>query len=137
MFEDERSVYLKVQLVAEDATLAFVELSPLIALPLLWLAIVRVYSWIGRHRRCANFYPELLFFGLAGSAGAFINQKTQGTLLENMIPSLIMALTFALQLVGLTRGEKGPLRTSGVFLAGGATAVCFVLASRYLDLLMG
>lgn len=135
MFEGENSAALKLKLVAEWAVLSSIELLPVVILPLLWVLILRLAGWFMAGPRTVAS-SELFFFAVVGSVGAYLNQLSGGTVLENLVPSFIIAITFLFQLAGLSMmGKAKPLREANVFLSGTGTAVCFMFASQYLAVL--
>lgn len=138
MFEGENSLGIKAQLVIEKSVLALVEVSPLLILPLIWVGSICIICAIRFRIKSSDAkfeFSEVLFFGFIGSSAAYINELTQGSFLQNLVPSFVLAITFVFQLAGLSFSHK-PLSTSQVFLSASGTAICFVFASRYLSLMI-
>lgn len=134
MFSGDKSAFLKIKIVIENSVLALIEVSPLILFPLIWSTFVILILLLMKSRT-ERFFSELLFFSLAGSTAAYLNKLTDGSVLENFVPSFVIAITFLFQLAGLSsKAMRKPIATRRVFLAGSGVAVGFILASRYLAL---
>lgn len=134
MFSGENALDIKLQLAFEQSVIAFVVVFPIFLIPLLWMLVV---GSVGRIFKQPKFIgkSEMLFFGMVGSTSAYLNSLSEGSLLENVIPSFVVAITFLFQLAGLTRdGLNKPLASKSVFLSGAAAAVCFIFSTRYLTM---
>jgi hypothetical protein len=137
IFSGENSPRIKLRIVIERSVLSLLEVMPILLLPILCFLFVWMIFWVTKRQAAAGTFSEILFFGFVGSVSAYLNQLSKGLMLENFVPSFIVAITFLFQLAGMTRkGMRRPLNEQRVLLAGTSAAVCFLFASRFLTLLI-
>ena len=116
----------------EQFVLKLADYAPLlilvVALP--WL-LVRLSGYSRTRRKAAML--EVIFFSILGVAVAHLTILSQGSILANLLPSLIVAVTFVLQLLGRASiGGKVPLNTRSSFLSGTASVATFIVSYSYL-----
>jgi hypothetical protein len=117
-------------------TLSAIHVIPMFLVALLYsLVVSTLVNFSDEAKRVAFF--EILFFSFVGLAVAYVNFLTRGGLLEDLVPSFILAITFVFQLFGLSKGaDSVPLKTKKVFLSGVGAAVTFIFCTQYLALVL-
>lgn len=135
MFEKGKDILLKLQLAAEMFTLSCIEIFPIFIIPVAFsFACTRFLEVDVQKRRRVR--AELLFFSSFGAIGAFINYLSNGTMLENLLPSSVVAISFILHLFGIGRESKrGPLGSDILLIGCTGAAISFIFSSRYMILL--
>lgn len=121
----------------EYLTYSFVDMAlPLLVALLVPAVIVRLVSFSESSSRLA--LVELSFFSVLGVLVAYLTNLSKDTVLQSLLPSLIVLLTFFFQLFGRTKADAHvPLGTKITFLSGTMTVVSFLVASRYFTLAFG
>lgn len=121
---------------SRDLLFAIIAMAPIFFLPALFALI----AWL--LRLCGFFSDasqrlvvlEVCFFSVIGSTMAFMVNLSIENVLPFLMPQIIVALVFASQLIGLSRGQSPvPLASRRVLLAGLGASVCFIVAFRYLQ----
>lgn len=116
--------------------LSSIHVFPMFVVALAYSSMVAyMVNFSDESRRVAFF--EILFFSFVGLAVAYVNFLTRGSLLEDLVPSFILAITFVFQLFGLSKGSQSvPLKTKKVFLSGVGSAVTFIFCTQYLSVVL-
>lgn len=123
-------------IVGRGLALSAIHVTPMFLVALAYSAIVSaIVTFSDEAKRVAFF--EILFFSFVGLGVAYVNFLTRGGLLQDLVPSFILAITFVFQLFGLSKGaDKVPLKTKKVFLSGVGAAITFIFCTQYLALVI-
>ncbi len=140
------SFLLKAFIVYERLIVSMIEVLPILLAPFAYLCCIFVakysfmfFGWVFSVKR-QNHPPtgrlEVLFFSLLGSFGAYLNYLSRDSLLENMVPSLVVLIVVSFQFYGLSKREGTvPFQNRSVLVSGIGAAVCFLISSRYINLI--
>ena len=81
---------------------------------------------------------ETIFFSIIGILVAYLTYLSRDTLLKNVLPSLIVLLSFVFQLFWKNKQQPEPSKDIRIiFLAGIISVIMFLLSSRYFILVFG
>ncbi|SMX32034.1 hypothetical protein [Actibacterium lipolyticum] len=118
-------------------SLALIDLTPAILFALILpIFALKLVEFGEESQRLVAF--ELTFFSLIGVLIAYLTYLSLDTVLENLLPSLVVLLTFFFQLFGRTKSDANiPLGTRMTLVAGSLAVASFLLCSRYFNLLFG
>lgn len=142
----QESFFLKIYIVYDRLIISIIEVLPILLAPLAYLFCIWVanfsfsfFSHIFFATKRSNPHTsrlEILFFSLLGSFGAYLNYLTRDSLLQNMVPSLVVLIIVSFQFYGLSnKNGMVPFRNRSVLIAGIGAAVCFLISSRYINLI--
>jgi hypothetical protein len=127
---------LTMQLAVSNLLNSTIEIFPAFVVPFLWTFFGSLLVQEGERTR--SFRLEVFFFSCAGAVGAYINNLSRGSLLDNLIPSLVVGIAFLAQLLGLSKATGAvPMASPKVLVAAAGVALSFAVASRYFVLLFG
>ncbi|MEP3946126.1 hypothetical protein [Ascidiaceihabitans sp.] len=128
---------IEFQLVFEKFILAFLTLLPPFLFATIVVFSVVLFGHVSRRSLRLVKY-QISFFSIIGVLIAYLASLTANTIVESLLPSLIVLLTFFFQLFGRSRsGGKVPLGSRLAFISGSSTVVTFLVSSRYFSLLAG
>ena len=129
-------IEIKGTLALKSWLLTLIEIVPAFFFPLLWPFLASLV--VEADQRSKSIRIEIFFFACAGAVGAYVNYLSRGSLLDNLIPSMVLLVAFLAQLLGLSRSAgKIPLVDPKVLLSGAGAALSFAIASRYFLLMFG
>jgi hypothetical protein len=112
-------------------------LFPAILFCFLWPLIVYLVIFISRATSDVKLH-ELVFFSTVSLAIAYLTQLSVATVMEVLLPSLIILLTFLFQLFVRARGKgEVPLGTFQAYASASTAVVSFIVNSSYLRLVLG
>jgi hypothetical protein len=116
--------------------LSAIHVTPMFLVAFIYSSVVTsIVTFTEESKRIAFF--EILFFSFVGLAVAYVNFLTRGGLLQGLLPSFILAITFVFQLFGLSKGaDRVPLKTKKVFLSGVGSAITFIFCTQYLSVVI-
>lgn len=92
---------------------------------------------VARKNRPVVAFFQILFFSLVGIVVAYI-ETMQTTIIQSILPSVLIVLTVLAQLVGGLKGDGSrPMHDSLTFGAAGAAIFLFLLSAHYIKVFHG
>jgi len=127
----------RIALASKTFTLAIIDVMPAIIFSALLPIVVFFFANLSeKSKRLA--LVEMTFFSLLGALVAYLTYLSLDTVLKNVLPSVIVILTFFFQLFGRTKTDSQiPLGTRITFLSGTISILTFIISSRYFNILFG
>ena len=131
----DSGILLRVLIAFEKFLSAFADILPLIFFSLLLAFILSVF--VKKEAREFSFL-EISFFCLLGCIIAYLTFLSSNTILENLLPSIIILLTFLFKFFIEPKNSKNiKYNKVTVYLAGASLTLSFIVSSRYFSLHMG